>query len=149
MTLDTSLCNILSGGDIEGTVLVVTMLGLSSQPSDSCIPLLTIIISGLLESYNLYGIWQPRSQALYLGGAWERGYPIWAVAQISPGKCLLYCSTHVYGLLVVLNFTFCVVLKPHGPLLHYSPGRQAAVQCQAMEDIHRLFQLPAHCSRCG
>jgi len=45
--------------------------------------------------------------------------------------------------------SFCVVLKPHGPLLHYSPGRQAEVQCQAMEDIHRLFQLPAHCSCCG
>ena len=60
MTLDTSLCNILSGGDIEGMVLLVTMLGLSSQPSDSCIPLLTIIISGLLESYNLYGSLVPR-----------------------------------------------------------------------------------------
>lgn len=128
-------------------VLVVAMSGLSGQPSDSCIPLLTIIISGLLESYNLYGSLVPRL-CMWAGPGNEATH-IWAVVQISPGKCLLYYSTHNYRLLVVLKFTFCVVLKLHGPLLHCSPGRQAAVQCQAMEDIHRLFQLPAHCSRCG
>lgn len=88
MALDTSLCNILNGGDIEGMVLVVAMSGLSSQPSDSCIPLLTIIISGLLESYNLYGSLVPRLSVW--AGPGNEATHIWAVAQISPGKCLLY-----------------------------------------------------------